>query len=82
MADSVRLTLKVGTPEHNAFGAALDLAQDELREQGWDEGFMRTAATHKKLFDGSKDYTLLTKDFQYIMELSTQAIGRYGRSRH
>jgi hypothetical protein len=74
-----RLTLQLGTREHSAFGTAIELAQEELKYQGWDEGFMETAAGHKKFFDPNKDYTLLTKDFQYIMDLSTQALGRQSR---
>lgn len=79
MTAPVRLTLYLGTREHTAFGTALVLAQEELRFQGWDEGFMETAVIHQKLFDASKDYSLLSKDFQYIMDLATQALGRQAR---
>jgi hypothetical protein len=71
------MTLQVGTPEHTTFGTALDLAQEELKMQGWDEGFMATAATHKKLFKPDEDYSLLVDDFQYIIDLSVQALARH-----
>lgn len=78
MADPYRLTLQPGTPEHRAFPSQLDLAKLQCDE----EGFSQTIETHMVKFDTREEYTLLTNDYQYIVDLSILTLCHGSRSKH
>lgn len=79
MADPYRLTLFSGTPEHTAFGPMLELATEACKN---DPGFLETLHTHKLKFKGNEDYSLLIKDYEYIVGMATLQLARQSSTRH
>lgn len=79
MADPYRLTLFAGTPEHNAFGSMLELATEACKN---DPGFLETLHTHKLKFKGNEDYSLLIKDYEYIVGLAALQLARTAPIHH